>query len=345
MTESVCIGIIGAGWVVKNRHLPALKKLPDVQIRTIWSRDPGKGHQVAAEFGIPQVAGRWQNIATSPELDAVIIGTPPILHLPATAAALESGKHVLCQARMARNLAEAREMLRLSQTTDRVTALYPPKPGLKGDRVMHRLLHEERFVGEIREVRVTGMALLAGPAAYAWTADPTVTGVNAMTLGLWNEVLNRWVAPATRVTASARIHNRMRRTAGVNGSRPRCPIHWQSLQNSSAVPQPVTTSPVVLRMDRGTPSRSMAHRVHSSTSFSSSGSWARRVTILNYTRSPYPRTRNARKPLTPSSCVPFARARRFLLPLRKESATWNSVRRLPLLPRRERPCLCRRPAR
>ena len=110
-------------------------------------------------------------------------------------------------------MAEAQEMLRLAQASGRVTALYPPRPGLKGDRVMRRLLHEERFVGEIREVRVTGMSLAESKDAYAWPADPEVTGVNAMTLGMWNEVLNRWVGPAARVTAIGRLHSRLRRAA------------------------------------------------------------------------------------------------------------------------------------
>lgn len=212
MVEKVRIGLIGAGWVVQNRHLPALRQLPDVELRSIWSRDQDKARRVAHEFGIPLVVDQWQKIAESPELDAVIIGTPPILHLPATAAALDSGKDVLCQARMARNLAEAQEMLRLAQASDRVTMLYPPKPGLKGDRVMRRLLHEEQYVGTIREVRVTGMTLLESTSSYAWTTDPEETGVNAMTLGLWNEVLNRWVGPATRVSAIAKTHNEVRRT-------------------------------------------------------------------------------------------------------------------------------------
>lgn len=210
----VRIGIIGAGWVARNRHLPALQQAPGVKLQQIWSRSPDKAGEVAAEFGIARIATEWEEIIESPEVDAVVIATPPVLHLPATLAALRAGKHVLCQARMARNLREAQEMVLAARTSTLVTALYPARPGLKGDRVMRRLLHEENFVGEIREVRVAAMTLTERKEGYEWVNDPDVVGVNAMTLGMWVEVLNRWVGPATRVVAMGKTHHHQRKTLG-----------------------------------------------------------------------------------------------------------------------------------
>ena len=194
------VGVIGAGGVATNRHLPALKEIPEVETSVIWSRDPGKAAAVATKFGIPTTVDSWQEITDSPELDAVVIATPPVLHLPATVRALDAGKHVLCQARMARNLGEAQQMLSAARKSDLVTALYPPRPGLKGNRVMIRLLHEEQFVGEVQEVRVVGMAWFGeGWESFIWDSD--VVGVNMLTLGMWNEVVNRWLGPSIEVAA------------------------------------------------------------------------------------------------------------------------------------------------
>jgi len=211
-TETVRVGIIGAGGVVRGRHIPALQRIPGVEIPLIWSRTPEKAQAVAAEFGINATADHWQEVIESPEVDAVIIATPPVLHLPATLAALSAGKHVLCQARMARNLDEARQMLSAARTSKLVTALYPARPGLKGDRVMRRLLHEEGFVGDIREVRVTGMHRPPTPQGYSWKQDPDVAGLNIMRLGMWVEVVNRWVGPAIRVMALGRTHGHQQRS-------------------------------------------------------------------------------------------------------------------------------------
>jgi predicted dehydrogenase len=191
-----------------------LKKIPEADLRLVWSRDADKAREVAAEFGIPKVTSQWQEITASTTVDAVVIATPPVLHHSATLAALKAHKHVLCQARMARNLREAQEMLHAAKSSGLVTALYPPRPGLKGDRVMRRLIHEEHYVGEIREVRVTGMALTPQADDYHWRTDPEVTGINTMTLGLWAEVLHRWVGPATRVMAMAQVHRKQRKTPG-----------------------------------------------------------------------------------------------------------------------------------
>ena len=209
--QNLRVGIIGAGGVATNRHLPALKKISGVETSVIWSRDPDKAAAVAAEFGIPATADSWQEIADSPELDAVIIATPPVLHLPATLKALDAGKHVLCQARMARNLGGAQQMLSAARKSDLVTALYPPRPGLKGDRVMRQLLHEEQFVGRVHEVRVNGMAWFGeGWEAFVWDSD--VVGVNMLTLGMWNEVLNRWLGPSVEVAALTATRQPKRQT-------------------------------------------------------------------------------------------------------------------------------------
>ena len=109
--QRVRVGLIGAGWVAVNRHLPALQKIPEVDLKLIWSRDPEKARDVAGRFGVRATVSRWRDVIHSPEVDAVIIATPPVLHLPATVEALNAGKHVLCQARMARNLDEAQKML------------------------------------------------------------------------------------------------------------------------------------------------------------------------------------------------------------------------------------------
>ena len=211
--DKVRVGLIGAGGVARARHLPRLAAIDEVDLALVWSRDGSKAAQAAVEFGIRQIVRDWRDVAESPLVDAVVIATPPVNHLPATLAALSAGKHVLCQARMARNLLEARQMLAASRESGLVTALYPPMPGLRGDRVVRRLLHDEDYVGEIREVRVAGLADQPSGDAYVWQLDPDVTGLNTMAMGMWAEVLNRWVGPARSLSATATSHLESRTTA------------------------------------------------------------------------------------------------------------------------------------
>ena len=142
ITDVQRVGIIGTGTIAQARHIPLLQAVPGVDVTHAWSRNLDTANKAAMEFGIPNVVDRWEQIVETPDIDAVVIATPPNLHLPATIAALDSGKHVLCQGRMARNLSEALKMLSASNATNLVTALYAPRFGLKGDRVIRRLLHD-----------------------------------------------------------------------------------------------------------------------------------------------------------------------------------------------------------
>ena len=60
---------------------------------------------------MPRIYRHWQEVVADPDVNAVSIGTWPYLHCPITLAALEAGKHVLTEARMAMNAAEAHRML------------------------------------------------------------------------------------------------------------------------------------------------------------------------------------------------------------------------------------------
>src|SRR5206468_659044 len=94
------VGLIGAGDNTRKRHIPGLRAIPDVEIVAVCNRRPSSTETVSREFGIPKSFARWQDLVAAPELDAVVIGTWPYLHCPIAVAALEAGKHVLCEARM-----------------------------------------------------------------------------------------------------------------------------------------------------------------------------------------------------------------------------------------------------
>ena len=162
----------------------------------------------AREFGLGQAVADWQQIAESPDIDAIVIATPPGTHHEMTLASLAGGKHVLCQARMSRNLKEAHEMRDAADASGRVTCLYPPLPGLKGDRTMLRLLHDEDYVGELREIRVVGMAAPAPRDSYDWRRDPDVTGLHLLTMGMWIEVAEPMGRPCHVACREGRVPHR-----------------------------------------------------------------------------------------------------------------------------------------
>jgi len=100
------IGIIGAG-TISTRHLKNYKQNPWVELRAICDVNEQTASNRATEFEIPNVYTDPMNILADPNIDAVSIVTPTFTHKNLVLAALEHGKHVLCEKPPALNAQEA----------------------------------------------------------------------------------------------------------------------------------------------------------------------------------------------------------------------------------------------
>lgn len=207
------IGIVGAGAIVRERHLPELAGLDGVEIAAVSNSTYESARDVCAEL-LPQAVPikNWAELVGMPELDIVWIGTPPYMHLPVTLSALEAGHHVFCQARMAMNLREAREMLSASEARPgQVAMLCPPPHGMACGTVFRAMIEEGR-IGNVHHVRLRSLSdlFLDGSKPAHWRQRSELSGLNVLTLGIYAEVLQAWIAPITSLAASGRIVHRRR---------------------------------------------------------------------------------------------------------------------------------------
>lgn len=203
--QTIRIGIIGLGGNTRLRHVPGLRACPQVEIVAVCNRRSQSTAAVAAEFNIPHTYAHWEEMVAAPDLDAIVVGTWPYLHAPITIAALDAGKHVLTEARMAMNVAEARQMLAASQRHPELVAQIVPSPfGLKAHRVIQRLI-AEGYLGTLREVVVIGTndAFADAHTPLHWRQVAELSGVNMLTLGILHETVSRWVPDPVRLYAQA----------------------------------------------------------------------------------------------------------------------------------------------
>lgn len=214
-SQRVGIGFIGAGGIARQRHLPGLKQIPGVELVAVANQHRDSSEKVAAEYGFSHVGRDLYEVIARPDVDAIFIATPPYLHKEATLAGLAAGKHVFCQARMARNYAEARLMYEAARRSDRVTMLCPPPHALRGDLLVKKLL-KEGYLGQLREVHVHGMAgaFADSSTPIHWRQDEFISGYNTLNLGMLVEVLHRWVGYFDQVTAQLAVHTARRPKVG-----------------------------------------------------------------------------------------------------------------------------------
>ena len=211
--ERIRVGIIGAGGIVGARHIPGLRRMPGVEIVAVANRSLESSRRAAEEFGIARPYADWEELIAADGIDAVVIGTWPYTHLPMTLAALESGRHVLCQARMANNAAEAREMLAASRRhPDLVCQLVPTSGSYRIDRALQSLLADGR-IGDVLsvEVQMLQRRFADFDGELDWRHNPEFSGINVLNVGGTYESVMRWLGPGNRVIAKTRVHVPTRR--------------------------------------------------------------------------------------------------------------------------------------
>jgi predicted dehydrogenase len=96
-TGKVRVGVLGAGAWAKFAHIPGYKRDPRCELVAIADPIIERAQEFAAEFGIPRVYGSHAELIAREDIHLVDVCTPSATHFELSWAALEAGKHVLCE--------------------------------------------------------------------------------------------------------------------------------------------------------------------------------------------------------------------------------------------------------
>ncbi|HKX82817.1 MAG TPA: Gfo/Idh/MocA family oxidoreductase [Pyrinomonadaceae bacterium] len=122
MGKKVGIGIIGTGFARKVQ-IPGFLKCVDTSVVSIASGNLANAESAAYEFNIDHFTPDWRETVFRDDVDLVVITTPPNLHKEMALAAIEAGKHVLCEKPMAMNMIEAGEMLAAARRSPKLALI------------------------------------------------------------------------------------------------------------------------------------------------------------------------------------------------------------------------------
>jgi predicted dehydrogenase len=113
--------VVGLGFMGRT-HIQSLRRL-GVEVRGILGVDREEGERAGQELGEMRVYPAFDDLLADPEVGVVHLCTPNHLHFPMAKAALQAGKHVVCEKPLALNPDESSELARLAQQTKRVAAV------------------------------------------------------------------------------------------------------------------------------------------------------------------------------------------------------------------------------
>ena len=114
------IGLLGASRVSRYAVIEPAAHIDGIEVHTVAARDAARAAAFAEELAIPHVAADYEALIASDAVDLVYNGLPPSSHARWTIAALEAGKHVLCEKPFAMNATEAQAMVDAAGRTGKI---------------------------------------------------------------------------------------------------------------------------------------------------------------------------------------------------------------------------------
>src|SRR5436189_252697 len=188
MSESTLgVGIIGVsphrGWAA-TAHIPALRALPNYEIRALSTHSAESARALGEVFGVSAVFSDHEQMVTQPDIDVVAVTVKAPRHREPVDAALAAGKAVYCEWPLGRDLDEARAMAALAAEQGLRTVV-----GLQGRQApaigfIQELL-SDGSVGAVRPTTMVGVSVAGGRVvqANAYMLDET-NGANALTIAV-----------------------------------------------------------------------------------------------------------------------------------------------------------------
>ena len=189
------VGIIGVnpawGWAA-TAHIPALRALPNYEIRALSARSAASARAAGEAFGIKAVFPDHEQLVIQPDIDVVAVTVKVPHHRELVTAALEAGKAVYCEWPLGRDLEEARAMAALAAEKGLRTVVGLQARQAPAIEFVQQLLNDG-YVGEVLSTSMIGLSVLGGTLVQpnAYMLDKT-NGANLLTVAFGHslDILN-----------------------------------------------------------------------------------------------------------------------------------------------------------
>lgn len=147
-SRPVRIGLIGAGAVAQVAHLPAYRRLRNVELIALCDNEITKLKALKDRTGVSHAVASIDELLAIDEIDAVDICLPSDLHRDAVIRCLESGRHVLCEKPLALTPMDVKTIVDAQRSSGRIL-LVGMNNRYRGDSILLKSFIEDNALGEI----------------------------------------------------------------------------------------------------------------------------------------------------------------------------------------------------
>ena len=176
--QTLRAGVLGCGEIGRRGHIPGFQAA-GIDVVAVCDANLARAQSVAKELHVPRAYADYKELLADPDIDVVSVGLPNFLHAPVSIAALEAGKHVMCEKPFATSAALAEEMIATSQRTGKLLSINQHMRFEGTSRAMREAVVEGRFgkvyLADVRMIRSTGI-----PGFGSWFTNKDMAGAGAL---------------------------------------------------------------------------------------------------------------------------------------------------------------------
>ena len=200
--DVINVGIVGAGGIAQGAHMPGYQAVSGTKVIAVFDVVEERAEQFAKRYDIPYVFTDYKDLAAMDELDAISVCTPNNFHAGPTIAALEAGKHVLCEKPIAGNARDGQAMVDAAKKSKKILQIGLHQRFQPDSQLLKKFI-ESGELGQIYYFRAVAMRRRGIPSWGAFVQKKMSGGGPLVDIGVHILDLMIWLAGCPKPVAAA----------------------------------------------------------------------------------------------------------------------------------------------